>query len=185
MAKVKFFTVDLRSTFDALTTKDEFALYWILETQELYKGDLLFAVGKEASTASAGLMSAEDKLKLDTLSNIDGATRFIGKSETDPLTGVITIDGKVIEPKSGDIVLYNYKEYICDMNGVFVELGDESIYLTEERANELYAKKEEADALRERIKELEDEITQSVTIVTDMQDKVDELETSMVWEGIG
>lgn len=152
MAKVKFFAVDLKSTFTAITNKDEFALYWILETQELYKGNLLFAVGKEASVASAGLMSAEDKAKLDTLANIEGAMRFIGKSETDPLTGIITINGEVIEPKAGDIVLYNSKEYICDMNGSFVELGDESIYLTEEKANELYETKEEAKSTHDEIK---------------------------------
>ena len=151
MAKVKFFAVDLKSTFTAITNKDEFALYWILETQELYKGNLLFAVGKEATVASAGLMSAEDKKKLDTLAGITGAVHFLGKSETDPLSGVVTINGEVIEAKAGDIVLYNSKEYICDMNGNFVELGDESIYLTEEKANELYVTKEDAKAEHEAL----------------------------------
>ena len=144
MAKVKFFAVDLKSTFTAITNKDDFALYWILETQELYKGNLLFAVGREATVASAGLMSAEDKKKLDTLSGITGAIRFLGKSETDPKSGVITINSEIVEVKAGDIVLYNSKEYICDMNGDFVEFGDEFIYLTEEKANELYVTKEEA-----------------------------------------
>lgn len=151
MAKVKFYSVDLKSTFNALDTKDTNALYWILETQELYKGNLLFAVGTEATQAAAGLMSAEDKIKLDTLAGIKGVMRFLGKSETDPLTGVITIDGEVVETQAGDIVLYGNKEYICDMNGNFIELGDESIYLTEEKANELYETKADAKASHEEL----------------------------------
>jgi len=98
----------------------------------------LFAVGKEATTATAGLMSAEDKRKLDTLSDIEGGIHFFGVSSTDPKDGVITIDGEVVTPIAGDIIIYGTKEYICDKNGNFVELGDESIYLTEEKADELF-----------------------------------------------
>ena len=134
MAKVKFFAVDLKSTFEALVTKDEFALYWIMETQELYKGDMLFGIGAEATANTAGLMSAEDKRKLDALVNIEGGTHFLGVSSTDPKEGVITIDGEVVTPIAGDIIIYGNKEYICDKNGNFVELGDESIYLTTAQA---------------------------------------------------
>ena len=50
MAKsnVRFYIVDLRSKYDALATKDSAALYWIEETQQLYKGSTLFAVGATA-----------------------------------------------------------------------------------------------------------------------------------------
>lgn len=64
---VKFYSVKLKSTFDALEKKDNLALYWIAETSELYKGDQLFGVGALATKAAAGLLSAEDKDKLDKL----------------------------------------------------------------------------------------------------------------------
>jgi hypothetical protein len=149
MAKVKFFAVDLRSTFDALTTKDAFALYWIMETQELYKGDVLFGTGAEATADMAGLMSAEDKRKLDTLASLEGGVHFLGVSETDPEEGVITIGGEVISPVAGDMVIYGSKEYICDKNGKFVELGDEGIYLTAAQAEAEYLKKADAKDLYE------------------------------------
>ena len=156
MAKVKFFAVDLKSTYNALTTKDEFALYWIMETQELYKGDKLFGVGVEATANMAGLMSAEDKQKLDALSGVTGAMHFLGVSSTNPADGVITIEGEVVVPNSGDIVIYESKEFICDKNGNLVELGDESVYLTianadtnflkKADAENIYVKKEDAEA---------------------------------------
>lgn len=69
MAKsnVRFYVVDLRSKYDALATKDSNALYWIEETQQLYKGSTLFAVGAIASEKAAGLLSNKDYLKLQKL----------------------------------------------------------------------------------------------------------------------
>lgn len=64
---VKFFSVKLKSTFEALEVKDSLALYWIAETSELYKGDQLFGSGAIATQEAAGLLSAEDKAKLDAL----------------------------------------------------------------------------------------------------------------------
>lgn len=64
---VKFYSVKLKSTFNALETKDSLALYWISETSELYKGDQLFGTGAIATKNAAGLLSAEDKAKLDKL----------------------------------------------------------------------------------------------------------------------
>lgn len=64
---VKFLSVKLKATFNALEVKESSALYWIEETQELYKGDKLYGVGLEATAEFAGLMSAADKAKLDAL----------------------------------------------------------------------------------------------------------------------
>ena len=115
-----------------------------METQELYKGDVLFAVGKEATVNMAGLMSAEDKQKLDALSAITSGMHFLGVSSTNPADGVITIDGTVIIPNIGDIIIYESKEFICDTKGNLVELGDESIYLTVATAETNYLKKADA-----------------------------------------
>ena len=67
MANV-IFKVGTKALFDALEQKDTNTLYWLEDVQELYKGNLLFATGKTASETAAGLMSADDKIKLDSLS---------------------------------------------------------------------------------------------------------------------
>ena len=64
MANVKFY-FGIQSKYDALTKKDSLALYFIEDTQRLYKGDVLMAVGTDATSMASGLMSAEDKIKLD------------------------------------------------------------------------------------------------------------------------
>lgn len=66
MANV-IFKVGTKALFDALDQKDTNTLYWLEDVQELYKGNLLFATGKTASQTAAGLLSAEDKTKLDSL----------------------------------------------------------------------------------------------------------------------
>lgn len=53
--------------YDALIEKQPLALYFIEDTQRLYKGDTLMATGANASSLAAGLMSSEDKAKLDEL----------------------------------------------------------------------------------------------------------------------
>ena len=57
----KLFEVGTKTQFDALKVKDENIIYWITDTQELYRGNTLYAVGREATETTAGLMSAEDK----------------------------------------------------------------------------------------------------------------------------
>lgn len=61
------FKVGTQSQYDSILEKDSAALYWLTDTQRLYKGSILFAVGKDATAVSAGLLSAEDKAKLDAL----------------------------------------------------------------------------------------------------------------------
>lgn len=63
---VKFY-FGSQAKYDALSAKNPLALYFIEDTQRLYKGEVLLATGAEASAQYAGLMSAEDKVKLDAL----------------------------------------------------------------------------------------------------------------------
>lgn len=87
---VRFFSVKLKSTFDALAAKDSLALYWIEETQELYKGSTLFGTGALASEKAAGLLSAEDYSQLKKLIAAGPASTLI------PVDGTISIaDGKI------------------------------------------------------------------------------------------
>lgn len=69
MANV-LFKFGTKEQFNVLVNEnrvDESTLYWLTDAQELYKGDKLFGKGKEATQSAAGLMSAEDKAKLDSL----------------------------------------------------------------------------------------------------------------------
>ena len=98
---VKFYSVKLKSTFDALETKDSLALYWIAETSELYKGDQLFGTGAIATQAAAGLLSAEDKAKLDALTSATTQTLT-------PVDGTISIaDNKIgvkVSTSTGNLI---------------------------------------------------------------------------------
>lgn len=58
-----------KKQYDALTIKDSNTLYWLEDTRELYKGEVLYATGVEATTLASGLMSAADKAKLNALSS--------------------------------------------------------------------------------------------------------------------
>lgn len=91
---VKFYSVKLKSTYNALEVKDNLALYWIIETSELYKGDQLFGTGAIATQAAAGLLSAEDKAKLDALVAASGKNNLSAVDGTIAITE--TADGKAI-----------------------------------------------------------------------------------------
>lgn len=67
MANV-IFKQGTRSQYDAIAVKDASTLYWLTDTQELFKGEVLYAKGTEATALASGLMSAADKAKLDALS---------------------------------------------------------------------------------------------------------------------
>lgn len=93
---VRFFFTDDKRKYDALIQKDPLALYFIEDAETgyraLYKGDNLIAVGSNASSMAAGLMSSADKQALDKLVANSGGVEFT------PVDGTITItdgeDGK-------------------------------------------------------------------------------------------
>jgi len=91
---VKFYSVKLKSTYEALEVKDNLSLYWIIETSELYKGEQLFGTGAIATQAAAGLLSAEDKAKLDALVAASGKVNLTAVDGTIKI--VDTADGKSI-----------------------------------------------------------------------------------------
>ena len=83
MANV-LFKIGTRAQFDAIVTKSETTLYWLNDTQELYKGNVLFGTGALATQSAAGLLSKEDKKKLDEL--VSG-----GVSGLSPVDGTIVL----------------------------------------------------------------------------------------------
>lgn len=104
---------------------------------------------KVATTSSDGFMSSEDKTLLDQLdtdvtqlksqvSGLTGAMHFVGTSTTNPtLEAGPTIADHSGEYVSGDVCLYDGKEYIYD-GTTWQEFGNEGDHLTEDQANALY-----------------------------------------------
>lgn len=66
------FKIGTWEQYQALETKSEYTLYWLVDVQRIYKGDVLFASGADATTSMAGLLSAEDKAKLDAIVESSG-----------------------------------------------------------------------------------------------------------------
>lgn len=93
---VRFFFTDDKKKYDALVQKDPLALYFIedaeIDYRALYKGDNLIAVGSNASSMAAGLMSSADKQALDKLIDNQSTMQLVS------VDGTITItdgtDGK-------------------------------------------------------------------------------------------
>lgn len=67
MANV-IFKQGTRAQYNTISVKDANTLYWLTDTLELFKGEVLYGKGAEATALASGLMSAADKAKLDALS---------------------------------------------------------------------------------------------------------------------
>lgn len=107
------FKVGTWAQYEALETRDTNTLYWLTDVQRVYKGDVLFGAGAEATTSMAGLLSAEDKAKLDSivvssggeasaidLSALDASIK-ISDTETGKAIGVglSAVEGNALELK--------------------------------------------------------------------------------------
>ena len=90
MSQNVIFKIGTRAQFDAIVTKNQNTLYWLSDTQELYKGDILFGKGALASETAAGLLSAEDYKKLKELIVTGGTV------DLTPVDGSIVIEDKKI-----------------------------------------------------------------------------------------
>lgn len=91
---VRFFKVEKLQTYLDLQPKDANSLYWVDETQSLYLADKLYGTGRIATDEFAGLLSAEDKAKLDALVAASGKINLTAVDGTINL--VDTVDGKAI-----------------------------------------------------------------------------------------
>ena len=106
MAENVRFKTASQAKYDALETKNAATLYWCLDTQRLYKGDQLFGVGLEATQQFAGLLSAEDKKKIDELvaGSIAGLEAVDGTmSITDGEAGIKKI-GVNVSKETGNLI---------------------------------------------------------------------------------
>lgn len=70
------FRIGTYEQYNKLSTKDPNTLYFVVDDthQEIWKGDQLYGRGTEATSSLAGLLSAQDKAKLDALFDAEGGT---------------------------------------------------------------------------------------------------------------
>lgn len=129
---VKFIAVKLQATYDTLATKDPLALYWIHDTQRVYKGDKLFGVGIEATTEFAGLMSAADKAALEALK----AGASTGISNLVPVDGTISITDSADGGKAIGVLVSNNTNnaLVATSQGLFVPTVSVPEYTIEKQA---------------------------------------------------
>lgn len=90
MSQNVIFKIGTRAQFNAIVTKNQNTLYWLSDTQELYKGDVLFGKGALASETASGLLSSEDYKKLKELIATGGTV------DLTPVDGSIVIEDKKI-----------------------------------------------------------------------------------------
>ena len=95
-----------------------------LDTALAAKQDtVVFNTAYDASSNKAATMTDVT----NAVAGLSGAMHFVGTSTTDPAGGTVTISEQPYSGKSGDVVLYNQKEYVY--NGTdWIELGDETSY---------------------------------------------------------
>lgn len=132
MANV-IFKSGTRAKYDALAKKDNNTLYWLTDTQQLFRGSTLYGTGAEATEQVAGLMSPEDKERLDRLV-------ASGIMELTPVDGSVAIteeDGKMLIGVAVSEVEGN--ALIVKDDGLFVPVPALEIKISETKANGLVA----------------------------------------------
>ena len=117
MANV-LFKFGTRSQFDAIPEKSEVTLYWLTDTQQLYKGDTLFGTGALATQELDGLLSAEDKAQLDALvaSGIANLTSVNGTIAITDVESGKSID-VAISAEAGNVLVKKTDGLYVDASG--------------------------------------------------------------------
>lgn len=104
--------------YQALAVKDGHTLYWLTDVQELWKGDVCYGKGTAATGMASGLMSAEDKAKLDSLSE-GGAS------------GLTAVDASVVLTPGEDGASIGVR--LSGTEGNALELKEDGLYVAPER----------------------------------------------------
>ena len=123
MPRNVIFKFGTKAQYNALAVKDPNTLYWLYDVQELYKGNVLYGVGRDATVMASGLMSAADKQKLDALAEtqiadlvpIDGSIAVV-----DGENGVKSI-GLRVSAKEGNAL-------VLEDDGMFVPVPSETVF---------------------------------------------------------
>ena len=71
-----------------------------------------------------------DNYLKDQLATLEGALRYLGESSTNPFSGIVTINSKVIVPKNGNIVTFNNsKQEFVYISDTWVLRRDDTQYI--------------------------------------------------------
>lgn len=125
-------------------------------------------------TADANLSDRITDLE-ELIDGVQGAMHFVGVSDTDPATGIVSINGKDnYEPINGDVVIYkdvdnNTIEYIYS-NNIWVELGDVSAEA--KRIGVLESEMDDVQATVAKISEIENDIVEINTAKAALEARV-------------
>lgn len=143
MANV-IFKQGTRAQYNALADKDAMTLYWLTDTQELYKGEVLYGKGTEATNLASGLMSAADKVKLDSIgAGVTGLSAVDASIALDSgENGAVTVGVKVSQEPGNALELKEDGMFVSHAdtaggNGIDVTDNTVSIKLDEVNANGL------------------------------------------------
>ena len=128
MANVKFY-FGTQAKYDALVEKNNLALYFIEDTQRLYKGSVLIASGANATSMASGLMSSEDKIKLDTLVAGGG------------LVDLRPVDNSIIITKEDNSTAISVG--LSAVDGNMLSIKDDGLYVAETKIPEYTIEKQE------------------------------------------
>ena len=122
-------------------------MYWLTDTQELYQGDKLFGVGREATAEAAGLLSAEDKAKLDAL--VAGT-----------VSGLTPVDASIIigDGENGEKTI---KVGLSAVEGNILTVQDDGLYASAESVEQIAT-----DAANEAINEFASQVSDDGTVNT-------------------
>lgn len=110
-----------KAQYDELETKSLNTLYWLKDVQELWMGDILFGVGRQATEELAGLLSAEDKRKLDAL--VAGTFDLIaadGSMTVEEIDGGKSVKVNISQEEGNALIL--------KPDGVFVSVPDAAVF---------------------------------------------------------
>ena len=143
--------------------------------------DTVKGAKKYTDEAIAGVDTTINNLKGE-IKNLTNVMNFIGKSTTDPSTGIVTIGGTVVTPEIGDVVVYNQFEYVytgtIDGWEIFGNVtADESRFDTIER--DISDLKTRVTTAEDAIDTLEDTVGTHDTSINTLGTKVSTLESEM------
>ena len=150
------FKVGTKALYDALEQKDSNTLYWLTDKKEIRKGEELYAVGREATTEEAALLSAADKAKLDSITGGSGT----------PVTGLTPVDATIIlgDGEDGGKTI---KVGVSADEGNLIEVRDDGIFVAvDQESVEQAAAQAASEAAASAVNEFANKVSDDGTVNT-------------------
>ena len=138
MSQNVIFKIGTRFQFDNLVTYDQNTLYWLSDTQELYKGKVLFGTGAKASESADGLLSKEDYKQLKELIAAGAAINLEPVDDSIVIQGnkigvqLAAVEGNMLSLKDGGLFvapvdLTNVESRLTAVEGSIAQLQEDIV----------------------------------------------------------